>query len=217
MPALARTLEPEILDSLDPTDSRAVRSRRDLAWIDRWMGNSRWIAKTVSRSPDSARRIVELGAGTGGLCQKLHSMLPRSQVAGMDLAPRPPSLPEGVQWITGDIFQTLAPHHGGCCVGSLVLHHFSDTALRVLGARLADFSELLFVEPLRSRVALAASRLVSPLAGEVTRHDMPASIRAGFVPGELMRTLGLHPEKWISLEDRGCPWRGWVRFHAIQR
>lgn len=217
MPALSRTLSPEILDSLDPADSRAIRSRRDLVWIDRWMGNSRWIASTVSRSPGAARRIVELGAGTGALCRKLHSMLPRSQVAGMDLAPRPPSLPDGVQWISGDFFQTLAPHSGGCCVGSLVLHHFSDTALRVLGARLADFSELLFVEPLRSRATLAASWLVSPLAGEVTRHDMPASIRAGFVPGELMRTLGLNPEKWESLEDLACRWRGWVRFHAVQR
>lgn len=217
MPTLARTLVPEILDSLDSADPRAVRSRRDLAWIDRWMGNSRWITSTASRSPRAARTIVELGAGTGTLCRKLHARLPRSRVVGMDLAFRPRSLPEGIQWIDGDFFQTLAPNPGGCCVGSLVLHHFSDAALQVLGARLADFSELLFVEPLRSRVPLAASWLASPLAGEVTRHDMPASIRAGFVPGELMRTLGLNRQKWESVEDRGCRWRGWVRFHAVQR
>ena len=63
MRALDRVLTPEILDSLDPRDPRAIRSRRDLVFIDAFMGNSRWITESVARSSSARDGIVELGAG----------------------------------------------------------------------------------------------------------------------------------------------------------
>jgi hypothetical protein len=212
MRSLNRILIPELLDSLDSNDPRAIRSRRDLVFIDAFMGNSRWIAKTISRSPLAREGIVELGAGEGRLCERLHRAVPDCKITGLDLIPKPQRLSAAIQWEAGDFFKTLENMHGAVCTGSLVLHHFSDHALSELGGRLTRFSSLVFVEPLRSPAPLIAAQLVSPLLGEVTRYDMPASIRAGFLPGELAEVLQLDPSFWTIREV--ATWRGALRFTA---
>jgi hypothetical protein len=100
-------------------------------------------------------------------------------------------------------------------VGSLVLHHFSDKALRDLGSRLQSFRSLTFCEPLRSHLPLFLSKLSCPFLSEVTRHDMPTSIHAGFSPGELPSQLGLDSKKWIVRES--SHWRGALRLVASRR
>lgn len=215
MRALDRVITPEILDSLDHRDPRAARSRRDLLFIDAFMGNSRWITRTVSRQQPAHQGIVELGAGTGALCTRLHHALPGCPITGLDLVPRPDSLKDDIHWIRGDFFETLDHVRGNMCAGSLVLHHFSANVLRELGRRLRRFEFLVFAEPLRSRIPLTASTLISPFVGEVTRHDMPASIRAGFLPGELAPALHLDPKHWDVRET--STWSGALRFTACQR
>ena len=200
MRALDRVLTAELLDSLDPRDPRAIRSRRDLVFIDAFMGNSRWITDSVARCSLAGDSVVELGAGDGRLCNRLYQSLPDCDITGLDLISRPENLSAGIRWVAGDFFKTLDSVRAGVCAGSLVLHHFSDEALRDLGRRLARFSFLFFAEPLRSPLPLAASALVFPLVGEVTRHDMPASIRAGFLPGEMAEALELDPKSWTIRE-----------------
>jgi len=209
-----RVILPEILDSLDPTDPRAIRSRWDLRWIDFYLGNSRWILHQLHQHP--AAQIVEIGAGEGDLCRKIHSSLPSpTTITGLDLIERPVNLPMDIHWIAGDFFQTLHDLEADTCVGSLILHHFPESALRDLGVRLQSFRRLIFCEPLRSRLPLALSNLSSGLVGEVTRHDMPASIRAGFRPGELPALLGLDSRKWIIRES--SDWRGALRLVSLRR
>ena len=77
------------------------------------------------------------------------------------------------------------------------------------------FQVLIFSEPLRSRWALGLSSLARPIVGRVTAHDMPASIRAGFQPGELSRLLGLEPGRW-QVEETGTL-NGVLRFKAWRR
>ena len=209
-----RVIIPEILDSLDPTDPRAIRSRWDLRWIDFYLGNSRWILHQLHQRPSA--QIVEIGAGEGDLCRKILSDLPApTTITGLDLIQRPANLPQDIHWICGDFFQTLDDLEADTCVGSLILHHFSESALRDLGARLQSFRRLIFCEPLRSRLPLALSKLSSGLVSEVTRHDMPASIRAGFRPGELSALLGLDSRKWIIRESSN--WRGALRLVSLRR
>ena len=112
-------------------------------------------------------------------------------------------------------FHTLGDTEAEACVGSLILHHFSDEALRELGERLQSFRLIIFCEPLRSRPPLFLSKLSNPFLGEVTRHDMPASIRAGFRRGELPALLGLDSKKWIIREL--SHWRGSLRLVASRR
>ncbi len=215
MRELNRVIIPEILDSLNPADPRAMRSRRDLSWIDLFLGNSRWIVRQLKKQTLPSVRIIEIGAGEGALCRKVQSALPSSTVTGLDLIQRPANLPVSIHWIGGDFFQTLPKIDADACVGSLILHHFSDEALRDLGARLQSFRSLTFCEPLRSRLPLFFSKLASPFLSEVTRHDMPASIRAGFRPGELPTLLGLDSKKWNTSES--SHWRGALRLVASRR
>lgn len=56
------------------------------------------------------------------------------------------------------------------------------------------------------------ARFAAPFTGEVTRHDMPASIRAGFLPGELPVLLKLDPSRWVFYESLN--WTGSLRFEA---
>ena len=215
MRELERVIIPEILDSLNPADSRAIRSRRDLQWIDLYLGNSRWIVRQLKKQTPPPAQIIEIGAGEGDLCRKVQTSLPSSTVTGLDLIQRPSNLPASIRWIGGDFFQTLPNINADACVGSLILHHFSDEALRELGARLQSFRSLTFCEPLRSRLPLFLSKLSAAFMGEVTRHDMPASIRAGFRPGELPALLGLDSKKWSVRES--SHWRGALRLTAWRR
>ena len=73
MSKLERVIIPEILDSLDPADPRAVRSRWDLRWIDFYLGNSRWIVRQLKGRISGPARIMEIGAGEGNLCRKVHA------------------------------------------------------------------------------------------------------------------------------------------------
>ncbi|PAZ01451.1 MAG: hypothetical protein CAK90_00225 [Spartobacteria bacterium AMD-G4] len=215
MRELDRVIIPEILDSLNPADPRAIRSRRDLSWIDLFLCNSRWIVRQLKKQTPPLARIIEIGAGEGALCRKVQTSLPSATVTGLDLIPRPANFPSGIQWLSGDFFQTLPKIDADACVGSLILHHFSGEALRDLGARLQSFRSLTFCEPLRSRLPLFLSKLSSQFMSEVTRHDMPASIRAGFRPGELSTFLGLDSKKWNTSES--SHWRGALRLVASRR
>ena len=215
MRELNRVIIPEILDSLNPSDPRAIRSRRDLRWIDLYLGNSRWIVRRLKKQTPPPAQIIEIGAGEGDLCRKVQTSLLSSTVTGLDLIQRPANLPSDIQWIGGDFFQTLPNIDADACIGSLILHHFSNEALRYLGARLQSFRSLTFCEPLRSRLPLFLSKLSCPFLSEVTRHDMPASIRAGFIPGELPALLSLDSKKWSIRES--SHWRGALRLAAWRR
>jgi hypothetical protein len=215
MKPLARIVVPEILDSLPAADPRAVRSRRDLIRVDAFMGNTRWVLRKIRTLARIEGPLVEIGAGGGRLSSKLRGAFPGRKIFALDLAERPAGLDAGVEWVQGDFFQTLETLPGGVCAGSLILHHFSEEALATLGRRLREFRALVFCEPLRSRMVLGFSSLALPFAGEVTRHDMPVSIRAGFCQGELARFLGLEETVWAVTET--TTWRGGVRFCAVRR
>lgn len=210
-----RTLVPELLDSLDPLDPDAIRSRSDLRRLDWFLGGSRWILRKVRRHPAAIRAgIVELGAGDGILCNHLAAGFPGSTVTGLDFVPAPSGLDRRIRWVPGNIFQTLGTQQAGIAMGSLILHHFRPDELQTLGGMLREFRVLLFSEPWRCRLALALSFFCRPFIGRVTRHDMPASIRSGFRRGELATALCLPRNEW-RIQESLSP-RGVVRFHACR-
>ena len=209
-----RTLQTELLDHLDPADPGAVRSRRDLKFLDLFLGNSRWILRSPQRFRERCRSFVELGAGEGRLCRAMIAAHPRGEITGLDRIARPEGLPSCIRWVSGDFLETLPSVEADVCYGSLILHHFDATDLRRLGWEFRRYSLLLFSEPYRGRVPLRMAGLASPFVGEITRHDMPASIRAGFRKGELAGFLGLAPARWEVRE--AVTRRGTLRFAAIR-
>ena len=213
--AIDRVLSREILDHLPASDARAARARRDLRTINALMGNVRWIRRALGEAMNNsalppAARLVELGAGDGGLCRKVVGWFPSARVTGLDLAPRPRDLPKGIAWRQGDLLDNLPDYEGECVFGTMILHHFRDDQLAEIGQSASHFRTICFCEPWRARFPHLLGLLIRPLCGSVARHDLPASIDAGFVRGELPRALGL--KNWKIRES--IDWRGSLRLVA---
>lgn len=195
-----RLIEPEILDTLPADDPAAQRSRRELRLINGLMGNHRFLARAVRQKLRPGWRILELGAGDGALGTRLVSrkICEPEQLMGLDLAPRPADWPRGAGWVQGDVLAQPLPE-AEIVIANLFLHHFSTEALAQLGRSLPAACRIFLAsEPARRRLHLAQGALLSVLAllSHVTRHDMRASIRAGFLGGELPRALGLDGWQW---------------------
>lgn len=201
-----RQVLPEILDHLPAGDPEAVRSRRDLRLINFLMGNERWIVRQAHALQPTS--IYELGAGEGMLSAQLAKI---AAVECYDLAPPPASLDPRITWHQGDLL-VAPPVRGGLLVANLFLHHFEGQSMRGLARWCSGFQSLCFVEPLRSPGALRLGAALWPFVNRITRHDMPISIRAGFLPGELPKLLELDPAKWHLREQ--TTWRGGIRVIA---
>lgn len=195
---LARTLEPEWLDELDPADERAKRARRELQLVNALMGNASFIARALEGSIAEGAKIADLGAGDGALMMRIAgklgtravrlSLVDRACPASPQALARFSALGWEVTQCSADIFEWLADADDfDAITANLFLHHFEGPRLREL-LRLAAARTRLFVacEPRRSRFALLGSRALLFLGcGPVTRRDAVLSVKAGFQGREL--------------------------------
>lgn len=195
--SLSRVIVPEILDSLPHGDPRAVESRRELGVINRVMGNPSWFERNLRAHAERAgrgERILELGAGDGALARYLWAKqiaLPENWTA-LDLAPPPAQWSSKARWVQRDLFAPSPLPDAHILLANLFLHHFQVSDLVRLQARVPPSCRLVLVsEPARRRLHLGQGRLLAALLGlgEVTRHDMQASIHAGFLKNELPEAL----------------------------
>ena len=201
-PLATRSVQPELLDLLPSTDSRAVHSRRDLKRLNWWMGNARILSAAVKNL--RPRRIVELGAGDGTLLLDItHKVAPAWSGAEAILLDQKPIVdPATVQklFVTGlcprletaDVFAWLEKLPSDSCdlmLTNLFLHHFQEADLVTLlnsVARVTTF--FVAVEPRRNRWALGSCNLLRLIGcNAVTLHDAAVSVRAGFRGEELSR------------------------------
>ena len=214
---MQRFLEPELLDHLSPSDPAAIRSRSELRLINGIMGNNRWIVRRLKALIKPGWRVLELGAGDGGLCGSLldAGVCGAKQITAVDLAPRPDALHPDVTWLRQSIFEMDQLPPAEIVIANLFLHHFAPDQLTALGSKLGPITRaVLACEPARKRFHLAQGALLAALAGfnEVTNHDMLISIRAGFVGDELPRSLGL--QDWRCLVS--CTLLGAYHMKAVR-
>lgn len=181
---MRRIVEPEILDDLDPANPDAVRSRRDLRLINRFMQGQGWIVKKVLAMPNVSK-VVELGAGDGALSNRLKSRMPECEVVAIDVIGRPETARPDIDWQQLDVMDYAGFDAGTVVVANLFMHHFTDEELGQLGEKFRHVRSLVFAEPHRVSSALWLGRLIFPVVNHVTRNDMMVSIRAGFVRGEM--------------------------------
>lgn len=208
-----RRLIPELLDSLPAHDSEALRSRRDLRLINSLMGNDRWIVNRLrSISKNHPLRVFELGAGDGTLCRKIAAAFPAAAIQAFDLQPDPGSLGANVRWMSGDIRGKGPPARESgvttVLVSNMFLHHFRDEELPLFIPWFGGCDYAFVNEPLRSGFAGFLGLMVTPLCNRVTRHDMHASIRAGFRDNELAELVGLDRSFAVEFSHH---WRGAYR------
>jgi hypothetical protein len=215
-----RRVEPELLDDLPPADPRAIGSRRDLRRLNQWMGNASIMAQALGSFSDKAEpvRVVELGAGDGHFLLSVARLLgarwegtqatliDRQNLLAAETAEKFRQLGWEVEVVTRDVFdwcEAAAPQSHRIALANLFLHHFETKSLTCLLRAVAQRSMLLVaVEPRRSLLALACSRLVGLIGcNAVTRHDAPVSVRAGFSGTELSR-LWILTDKWVIREQQ---------------
>jgi hypothetical protein len=160
------------------------------------MGNERWFRQELRRRLQPGKRVLELGAGTGGLGVALSAG--RLTIDGLDLWPRPSTWLRQAEWHRADLrkFDRYAGYTA--VMANLILHHFTAAELADLGARLAGARLIIASEPARRRRSQALFAAFAPLLGanHVTRHDAHVSIEAGFLGDELPRALGLTTDRW---------------------
>lgn len=181
---LERVVKPEILDSLEPTDPAAIRSRKDLRLINWFMRGEAWILRQLANIPDLSK-VVEIGAGDGHLATKIKKKFPQVEVMAIDLIERPDQVAEGVNWQSEDVLKSDCFDSDTVVVANLFIHHLDEDSLWSLGEKVSGCRALIMAEPHRYWFSKLLGYLIFPLVNHVTRHDMIVSIDAGFRFGEL--------------------------------
>jgi len=217
---MQRTIRAELLDTLPPHSTEAIESRRDLEFINRLMGNQRWMGRSLRAHTTTEDRAIELGAGAGEFARWLRTrrrkpFLPPT-ICGLDIAPRPKRWPDGWNWIQRDLVSFDNYCDFNVVIANLTLHHFDAEVLATLGEKLRSGPRVILAcEPARKQSHLWQARLLWICGvNHVTRHDAPVSVCAGFRGFELPKLLGLSGPDWnISV---GETWRGAYRMIAVR-
>jgi hypothetical protein len=218
-----RIIQPELLDALPPIDRRAIGSRADLRRLNFIMGHAGILSRASRREIPAmsfrsrSLRLVELGAGDGTfllrLARRLAALGVRAKATLIDrqnlVAAETSRAFRGLRWsvenVTEDVFAWLAQPFPATDMmfANLFLHHFPDRSLKELLRGAAQRTNLFMAcEPRRSPLALSVSRLLRPLGcNDVTRHDAPVSVRAGF-SGRELSALWPVDDKWQLSEGR---------------
>ena len=216
---MQRCIEPEWLDELPAQDPRAVQSREDLLRLNAWMGNAAILARALRGACNGhpPRRIIELGAGDGRFALRAArrlarnwpevsvTLLDRQELVTAETAAAFAALGWRGETVTADVLERLqepTAQSGDWLTANLFLHHFSANQLAGLFCDAAMRAcVFVAVEPRRSAFVLTFSRCLWLIGCRaVTRHDAPASVRAGFVGRELSQ-LWPKDSGW-SLEER---------------
>ena len=213
---MPRTIHPELLDALPPDHPDAIQSRRDLRFINRFMGNHRWILDELPRHVRATERVLEIGAGTGELALALSRT--GLKVDALDFVPPPKDWPAALTWHQADLKTFSHYDRYDAVIGNLIFHHLAERELADLGARLrSNVRVIVACEPLRRRFSQLVFRTLAPVFGasHVTLHDGLVSIAGGFAHDELPRALGLLDQTWIV--DQSSSLFGGYRMVARRR
>ena len=200
---MARCVQPEWLDVLDPEDPRASRARRDLQRVNKVMGNAAILARALLKAqPHSPRLIVELGAGDGTFLLRVVQrptlrwqggkiiFVDRQSLVGKGTRAAFNALGWDVETVEADVVTWLQHASSGpvdLMIANLFLHHFQSQQLTGLLSSAAMRANLFVAcEPRRSYAALTGSLLLGAIGcNDVSRHDAFISVRAGFADQEL--------------------------------
>jgi methyltransferase family protein len=208
-----RIVQPEILDTLSPTDPRAIRSRHDLRRVNSLMGNTGIMAKVLKENfSGEPRQITELGAGDGNFLLQVARKINWQNVSAtlLDLQKNVSAetlagfskLGWRAEAVVADVFDWPQTSEE-IVIANLFLHHFENKRMAELFRIISERAKLFVaIEPRRAPLPLFFSRLLWTIGcNDVTRHDAIVSVRAGFFDNELS-ALWPHKKNWRLTERR---------------
>ncbi|HEX5223316.1 MAG TPA: hypothetical protein VFZ59_27395 [Verrucomicrobiae bacterium] len=201
---MKRVLTPELIDVLPANDPRAVRSRRDILRLNRINQSDALMARLLRRvaGNPAPQMITDLGSGDGLFMLHVARRLARHwrNVSIRIVDTQPAVAPETfaafkqLDWqaevVKADVSIASDWSRNGerhFYMANLFLHHFNEDQLRGMFQRIAEHaSSFVAIDPVRGRAQHFVSRCLWLFGcGAVTRHDGPASFRAGFRDQEL--------------------------------
>jgi 2-polyprenyl-3-methyl-5-hydroxy-6-metoxy-1,4-benzoquinol methylase len=165
----------------------------------------RFLARLTAGWPVGAElRIVDAGAGQGGMLRAIHRWVEargfRPRLLGIDMNPSaaeaaraatPPGL--AIDWLTADIFEANLPFRPHAITSALFAHHLDDAGVvRFLRWMEATASHGWFVNDLhRHPFAYHGFRLLSTVMRwhRFVRHDGPLSVARAFTPEDWQALL----------------------------
>ena len=219
---LRRNVEPELADHIPGDDPSARRFRRDLSRLNAFAMTDRAMGRVLLKHSGEVvpRELIDLGAGDGTFMLRVAQRLaPRWRDVTVMLVDQQDivsahvrnsfaALHWNLQTITADVFEFLHKMESSVDIitANGFLHHFTAEQLSCLLGLAAKKTKLFVAcEPRRTHFAREASRFVWLLGcGDVIRHDVVASIRAGFVGMEISASWPMRND-WIVEERETGP------------
>lgn len=184
-----RVLRPEILT--DASEQDRARNLRDLAAISKWLGGQRILGRLLSGlvDTDTPFSLLDVGSASSGLGDSVRRCFPRSSVVSADWRHAHVVNATGTR-VAADAFHL--PFHNRSfdfVFCSLLMHEYADSDIKRLLRSLHNISNTaLIVMDLQRHPAayhfLSLSRWLFRW-GEVTLHDGPVSVEAGFTLPEM--------------------------------
>lgn len=173
----------EILD--DPGVPEHVRELcyRDLAKMQRWLGNSGAVINRIGRDPLPVRKVLDIGCGHGALLHDIQRKL-GVEVVGVDLAP--PRANGTVPIHCKDAIRDELPQ-ADVAISLMVIHHFSADELRSLICNVGRACRrFIILDLVRHPIPFALFRaFASSLVNPINVEDGLRSIERAFTPQEL--------------------------------
>ncbi|MGB0514903.1 MAG: class I SAM-dependent methyltransferase [Wenzhouxiangellaceae bacterium] len=196
---LARTPEPELMDSIDQVTAYA---EADFSSANQWLVDD--LLERFQPRPERGR-LIDLGCGPGDICMRVARALPEWQIEGLDAGANMLARARADLRAAG-LTERIALHHArmpdtglepdvyNCILSNSLLHHLPDPMiLWHTVSRLAAAGAWIQIMDLdRPENAESADRLVDEYAAdapEVLRDDFRNSLHAAWRADEVREQL----------------------------
>ena len=216
----------ERIDTGNYTDDEYETFLREIRFINRYLGDSRALRKTLLREikKNNLREfsVLDVGAGSGELLRQIAEFAStqgrKTTLAGLDLneisanaIKRDSASFENISTIRGDALKLpLADKSFDYAISSLFFHHLTDEQI---GAVLTEMSRvarrgIVIIDLHRHPVAYALYKLFCTAfrISRLVREDGLLSIKRAFTPQELFRFAEIAGIKAASV-GRAAPFR----------
>jgi ubiquinone/menaquinone biosynthesis C-methylase UbiE len=197
-----RSDELEILDKETPPREMMERVVGYLAFVNRWMGGTRAVARHFRDVKDPVT-VLDVGAGGADIPRSLAKKFPHVRPMVLDLSEMMLSFAEGLPRVRGNALRLpFRDRSVDYVISSNFFHPLKDD--QIVHA-LREFDRvarrgIVVNDLLRRMRALVVIKIFTLWANPICKSDGPISVKRGFLPAEiegLARRAGLD---WLKVE-----------------